>query len=1195
MPYVKVPYYGLLNAATYTPYSIRLLGQLKDTDRIILNRNGADYGICIKDFFTYVGGGGGGGSISSTDQLPEGSVNKYYTVSRFNTQLGLSSIKLLQDVLYSSIPANAVLAWDTSISKWTAISITSFIQDITNTDNVTEGTNNLYYTNQRVSNFLQSSSIDLFGDVNTSNKTQGSILAWNAITQQWTAAIFNAVTTVNGLGPGAITLSTSNIAQGTNLYATTTNVRTILNSLSIDDFPNINLVGNADGRVLTWVASEGQFRPLDPALFTLDQALDDLSDVTTAGVLNNQVLRYSSSTQQWSPATIISPSSTDDLPEGLARLYFTNSRVDTRVSQISINTLADVSTVGAVNGSILTWNSATNNWVANQSYTPTSLNALSDVSYTPAAILNNQVLAWNSTTSKFQPANVLTEGVTTSNVPEGTNLYFTDSRVDTRIAQTSINSLSDVAVSPNLGDSLVYTQVSGSNQWRAKALALNDLTDVIISVTPTQGQTLIYDSALQSFLPASGSLTDFNFTYLATGDNKGIFYFLGTTKYRKSFSNPTVQTSPYTVTVILSSNLSGEPPKNILDRTYSTYIQTLDAVNSSILFDFGSSKSITPTYYTMVGRLDLNINQIRSWQLQGSNDSTTWTVLDTRTNFLMSTSQSFNGSCSASQSYRYIRIVQTSLNSSSTNNLCISEVEFYGQLSISGDVPILTTDDLPEGDINLYFSNANFSNSFSNSSIGSLTNVDLTGIQADDILAWDGASFIPVSLSSYVPTSTDTITEGTINLYYTNARVTTRINATSIDALSDVTLSSPSSNQTLIYSGGAFVNQLLNTSIITEGTNLYYTNARVATHVNTLAIANFGGLFIGTPTTGKLVSVDASGKLTFTDPPSGIANTDSLIEGSNNLYYTNARVATHVNTLAIANFGGLFIGTPTTGKLVSVDASGKLTFTTAPLVLTNTDTLTEGTTNLYYTNARVATHVNTLAIANFGGLFTGTPTTGKLVSVDASGKLTFTNAPTVLTNTDGLIEGTTNLYYTQSRVDTRFNTLIASTSIDTLSDVNLTGIQTGQTTVWDGTNLIPTDLPDISQASVTDLSSTFTGSATSTSLVYATSADELSFIGLNYLGPATYVDLTSLTTYTLQPSDHGCILVTSSTITITLPAPSILPTGFQCTLYHTSTNTVTIETIAFFLSSGTTLSTEYTAVYLSTLNSTTWISIGPLE
>ena len=97
--------------------------------------------------------------------------------------------------------------------------------------------------------------------------------------------------------------------------------------------------------------------------------------------------------------------------------------------------------------------------------------------------------------------------------------------------------------------------------------------------------------------------------------------------------------------------------------------------------------------------------------------------------------------------------------------------------------------------------------------------------------------------------------------------------------------------------------------------------------MNTLAIANFGGVFSGTPTTGKIVSVNASGKLTFTDPPSGsLTNTDGLTEGTTNLYYTNARVATHVNTLTISNFGGVFSGTPTTGTIPSVDANGKLAF-----------------------------------------------------------------------------------------------------------------------------------------------------------------------------------------------------------------------------------------------------------------------------
>ena len=49
--------------------------------------------------------------------------------------------------------------------------------------------------------------------------------------------------------------------------------------------------------------------------------------------------------------------------------------------------------------------------------------------------------------------------------------------------------------------------------------------------------------------------------------------------------------------------------------------------------------------------------------------------------------------------------------------------------------------------------------------------------------------------------------------------------------------------------------------------------------------------------------------------------------------------------------------------------------------------MTEGSTNLYYTNARVATHVNTLSIANFGGVFTGSTTEGFIPVVNATGKL----------------------------------------------------------------------------------------------------------------------------------------------------------------------------------------------------------------
>ena len=122
-------------------------------------------------------------------------------------------------------------------------------------------------------------------------------------------------------------------------------------------------------------------------------------------------------------------------------------------------------------------------------------------------------------------------------------------------------------------------------------------------------------------------------------------------------------------------------------------------------------------------------------------------------------------------------------------------------------------------------------------------------------------------------------------------------------------------------------NITLTTTDITEETRLYYTNARVATHVNTLAIADFGGVFIGTPVEDKIVAVNADGKLTFVDAPTGgglLTDTDDLVEGTTNLYYTDTRVATHVNTLDIADFGGVFTGTVTEGAIHSVDSNGKL-------------------------------------------------------------------------------------------------------------------------------------------------------------------------------------------------------------------------------------------------------------------------------
>ena len=147
-------------------------------------------------------------------------------------------------------------------------------------------------------------------------------------------------------------------------------------------------------------------------------------------------------------------------------------------------------------------------------------------------------------------------------------------------------------------------------------------------------------------------------------------------------------------------------------------------------------------------------------------------------------------------------------------------------------------------------------------------------------------------------------------------------------------------------------------------------------------------------------------------------NTDNLSEGTTNLYYTDARFDSRLQTQ-----------------------------------LPNTDSLTEGSTNLYYTDARTRTHI-TSADLDMGGnkvLFGNLYSTeadlpsasayhGMFAHVHATGKAYFAHAgvwhklidETSSTTTD-LSEGT-NQYYTDARVQTK----LGSVSGHILPDTDVT-------------------------------------------------------------------------------------------------------------------------------------------------------------
>lgn len=163
------------------------------------------------------------------------------------------------------------------------------------------------------------------------------------------------------------------------------------------------------------------------------------------------------------------------------------------------------------------------------------------------------------------------------------------------------------------------------------------------------------------------------------------------------------------------------------------------------------------------------------------------------------------------------------------------------------------------------------------------------------------------------------------------------------------------------------------------------------------------------------------------DSDFGDNTTDDLTEGSTNLYYTDTRARTAVNATQTGGDGAFtydlptgvftYVGPDETNYRAAFSATGDLSYNQSTGVFSidveqvyskanfdsdlgdaTTDGLPEGTTNLYYTDVRFDSAL-------------GTKTT------------------------DNLTEGSTNLYYTDERVDDRIATTISvSTGLSTSYD-----------------------------------------------------------------------------------------------------------------------------------------------------------------
>ena len=271
--------------------------------------------------------------------------------------------------------------------------------------------------------------------------------------------------------------------------------------------------------------------------------------------------------------------------------------------------------------------------------------------------------------------------------------------------------------------------------------------------------------------------------------------------------------------------------------------------------------------------------------------------------------------------------------------------------------------------------------------------VDPTANQDASTKAYvDSKQFTVNSLTANVDGSvtldSDDVAEGSTNLYYTNERAQDAV-ATALVGGTGITKTYDDAANTITH---ALDFTEFDTDNIDEGsTNLYYTDTRANSAFDT-----------------RLATKD----------------TGDLAEGTN-LYYTDARARSAISMTADAGASG--DGGVTYGAL-----TGEFTYTPPTLggLTGTTDNISEGTTNLYFTDERAQDAVADALTGGSNISVTYNDSTNQIVIATITGAQGYDLSAN---STDDIPEGATNLFFTNERVDDRIaNTIVGGTGIQSI-------------------------------------------------------------------------------------------------------------------------------------------------------------------